>query len=63
MVVAEVSADPDGHPQTTYVPCPNGCIGRIASCCDAAGSAQPETRDAVPGREVPGREPGGDAAG
>jgi hypothetical protein len=24
--------------------CPNHCIGRIASCCDAAGSAQPELR-------------------
>jgi hypothetical protein len=22
--------------------CPNLCIGRIASCCDAAGSQQPE---------------------
>jgi hypothetical protein len=27
--------------RTGYVPCPNGCIGNIASCCDAAGSAQP----------------------
>jgi hypothetical protein len=29
------------------VPCPNGCIGSIASCCDAAGSAQPKFRCAV----------------
>jgi len=26
------------------VHCPNHCIGSIASCCDAAGSAQPELR-------------------
>ena len=26
------------------VSCPNGCMGGIASCCDAAGSAQPEGR-------------------
>jgi len=26
------------------VHCPNHCIGAIASCCDAAGSAQPELR-------------------
>ena len=27
--------------------CPNHCIGSIASCCDAAGSAQPELRPNV----------------
>jgi hypothetical protein len=27
--------------KTGPVPCPNGCIGGTASCCDGAGSAQP----------------------
>lgn len=42
MVLAEISADPDGRPQITYVPCPGGCFAVILSCCDAAGSCNPE---------------------
>jgi hypothetical protein len=39
--------------RTGYVPCPNGCIGNIASCCDAAGSAQPAPELRRPCRGAP----------
>jgi len=40
MVLAEVSADPDGRPQITYVPCPGECHVGFLHCCDGE-CAQP----------------------
>jgi hypothetical protein len=50
-LVIQVNADETGRPAITYAPCPNDCIGRVASCCDAAGSAQPPRKSDAPNRK------------
>lgn len=46
MVLAEISADPDGRPQITYVPCPGGCHVGFLHCCEGdRASPVPQNED------------------